>query len=61
MAITKALEVGDIVKLKSGGPIMTVIRVASPQTVQVSWFTKDLSLRVAEITINSLVPVKGGK
>lgn len=54
MAQAKALEVGDVVQLKSGGPYMTVIQVASPQTVKVSWFDDTQSLRMAEITINSL-------
>ena len=61
MAQERALEVGDVVKLKSGGPALTVIQVASPQTVKVAWFTDDKSLRVAEVTINSLVRAKAGK
>ena len=61
MSVARALEVGDVVKLNSGGPGMTIIQVASPQTVKVAWFTNDLSLRVAEVTINSLIRAKGGK
>lgn len=57
----RALEVGDVVKLNSGGPWMTIIQVASPRTVKVAWFTNDLSLRVAEVTINSLTRTRGGK
>ena len=57
----RALEVGDVVKLKSGGPLMTVLQVASPQTVKVVWFDESISLRQAEVTINSLVRTKGGK
>ena len=61
-----ALEVGDVVKLKSGGPSMTVLQVASPQTVKVVWFDSVESLRTAEVTINSLVRLRdkfprGGK
>ena len=41
----RALEVGDVVKLKSGGPLMTVLQVASPQTVKVVWFDESISLR----------------
>jgi uncharacterized protein YodC (DUF2158 family) len=57
----KALEVGDVVKLKSGGPAMTVLQVASPQTVKVVWFDPSDSLRTAEVTINSLTYAKRGK
>ena len=57
----KALEVGDVVKIKSGGPAMTVLQVASPQTVKVVWFDSSQSLRTAEVTINSLIRVKAGK
>lgn len=52
--IERALEVGDVVKIKSGGPFMTVLQVASPQTVKVVWFDQAQSLRTAEVTINSL-------
>jgi len=61
MQASRALEVGDVVKLKSGGPSMTVLQVASPQTVKVVWFDPSVSLRTAEVTINSLKRVKGGK
>ena len=57
----RALEVGDVVKLNSGGPLVTIIRVVSPQTVQIAWFDYALSLRVAEVTINSLTRTKRGK
>jgi uncharacterized protein YodC (DUF2158 family) len=52
--IERALEVGDIVRIKSGGAPMTVLQVASPQTVKVIWFDAQLSLRTAEVTINAL-------
>jgi uncharacterized protein YodC (DUF2158 family) len=32
-----AFKVGDIVKLKSGGPRMTVVD-ATPETIYVAWF-----------------------
>lgn len=55
MSVERALEVGDVVRLKSGGPLVTVLHVASPQTVKIAWFDKELSLRSAEVTINSLI------
>lgn len=61
MPAERALEVGDVVKLKSGGPLMTVLQVASPQTVKVVWFDSDVSLRTAEVTINSVTRIRGGK
>lgn len=57
----RALEVGDVVKIKSGGPAMTVLQVASPQTVKVVWFDNQQSLRTAEVTINSLILTKAGR
>lgn len=57
--IERALEVGDVVKLKSGGPAMTVLQIASPQTVKVVWFDDAATLRTAEVTINSLTRGKG--
>jgi len=32
------IEKGSTVRLKSGGPAMTVIRMQSPEEVVVSWF-----------------------
>lgn len=52
--VERALEVGDVVKLKSGGPRMTVLHIASPQTVKIVWFDSENTLRTAEVTINSL-------
>ena len=34
-------EVGDIVRLKSGGPDMTVIELASAETCICQWFRKN--------------------
>ena len=50
----RALEVGDVVRLKSSPVLMTVMQITSPQTVKVVWFDDRISLRLAEITINSL-------
>jgi len=62
MAQTQALAIGDIVKLKgNNGPQLTVINIPSPQTVQVAWFNHELALRVAEVTINAVSPVKRGR
>jgi uncharacterized protein YodC (DUF2158 family) len=54
MAEARALEVGDVVRLKSSPVLMTVMQITSPQTVKVVWFDDRISLRLAEITINSL-------
>lgn len=51
---SRALEVGDVVRLKSSPVLMTVMQITSPQTVKVVWFDERVSLRLAEITINSL-------
>lgn len=32
------MKIGDIVRLKSGGPLMTVIGVLSPEYVRGGWF-----------------------
>jgi len=34
-------KAGDLVKLKSGGPTMTVSKYASRTTVDTTWFDKD--------------------
>jgi uncharacterized protein YodC (DUF2158 family) len=60
MAKVTAIEVGDVVRLKSGGPRMTVAIIDSPQTAQVVWFENPGNLRTAKVTINSLT-TKGGK
>jgi uncharacterized protein YodC (DUF2158 family) len=34
-------KVGETVRLKSGGPLMTVVEARSDGTIFVSWFNKD--------------------
>ena len=34
-------KVGDVVRLKSGGPVMTVHRVTSEGTCECTWFVND--------------------
>jgi uncharacterized protein YodC (DUF2158 family) len=33
-----ALEIGDIVQLKSGGPVMTVVKVDGKEAVTCTWY-----------------------
>jgi hypothetical protein len=55
----KALAIGDVVRLNgTTGPALTVINIPSPQTVQVAWFNEELSLRLAEVTINAVTLLK---
>lgn len=54
-------KVGDVVKLKSGGPAMTVIEAAKPgfsgDTVSVSWFRNDGACDQARLPVLALTAV----
>lgn len=43
--MAKPFEVGDVVQLMSGGPVMTIIRIDPAQgTVVVRWFKQSLEV-----------------
>ena len=46
-----AINVGDVVQLKSGGPLMTVTRVIKASaTVETTWFTTTHEAREGSVT-----------
>ena len=47
-------NVGDTVKLKSGGPLMTVHDILSTYRVICKWFAKDASINAADFQKESL-------
>jgi len=44
-------ERGDVVRLKSGGPKMTVAAIVGDNTVKVQWFTTENYLNLEELPI----------
>ena len=57
MAKQAAFEVGNIVKLKSGGPEMTVEKVFENRTYKCQWFAGK-RLESGVFPADSLAPVK---
>lgn len=51
------MNVGDAVKLKGGGPSMTVLSMEGNQ-VECLWFTNDYQLQTAIFPIETIDPVK---
>lgn len=51
-------KIGDVVRLKSGGPKMTVDSLKGKDTVQCRWF-EDKQVRSAEFSSESLKKVEG--
>lgn len=51
------MKVGDVVKLNSGGPSMTIIAF-DEATVECLWFSSDYHLQKASFPIEILGPVK---
>jgi uncharacterized protein YodC (DUF2158 family) len=49
--------VGDLVQLKSGGPLMTIERVISG-TADVAWINNHGDVKTANLCITSLTPAK---
>lgn len=54
-----SLMVGDIVKLKSGGPLMTVIEAGDGQWVTCIWFDGDGKHNTHTFPLEALLPVQG--
>jgi uncharacterized protein YodC (DUF2158 family) len=58
--ISKPFTVGDVVKLKSGGPEMTIDYICTNTDCNCKWFNKDNDVkehRFVSTTINSLEPI----
>ena len=56
------VQVGDTVRLKSGGPIMTVIEVGelddkTYQSAACAWFVADGEARFTTFPLGALIPV----
>lgn len=51
--IARALQAGDVVRLKHGGPWMTIGSIPTPTTAKVLWFS-EAQLHTAELPINAL-------
>jgi uncharacterized protein YodC (DUF2158 family) len=54
------LQIGEVVRLKSGGPAMTVIAVgarAEPGMVECAWFDRDQTYARANFPPRALEPV----
>jgi uncharacterized protein YodC (DUF2158 family) len=41
MTTTNSFEVGNVVRLNSGSPKLTVVAIAGPENVKVSWHRDD--------------------
>jgi uncharacterized protein YodC (DUF2158 family) len=50
-------EVGDVVRLRSGGPEMTVKKVQDSGWIECMWFTKERSLGQASFPKKTVVRV----
>jgi len=50
------LSVGDVVRLKSGGPAMTITYIDDENDSVCKWFDAKLKLRGGEFAISSLEP-----
>ena len=48
--------IGDLIRLKSGGPLITVVHVAQ-KTIKAVWFPNDSSPQEAWLPIDSIVLV----
>lgn len=51
---TNILKQGDIVKLKSGGPVMTLSKIEQGNTVICQWFDNDNKLHTDRFRLESL-------
>jgi uncharacterized protein YodC (DUF2158 family) len=59
---SEALKVGDVVKLKSGGPAMTVDDFAKDdKSAYCKWFSNDTKVESAFFAVEALVPVPPAK
>lgn len=54
--MSKGVKKGDVVQLKSGGPLMTVVDVA-PAGVRVVWFDLGQNLRNDTFDVDALLVV----
>lgn len=53
------MKVGDIVRLKSGGPPMTVVHAANVEQVyQCCWFTREGKIEASDFRIDTLQILK---
>jgi len=53
------LKIGDIVILRSGGPIMTIIDVNGPDgIINVVWFTDNKELQKDAFTTTELIKIE---
>ena len=48
------IQAGDTVRLKSGGPIMTVLQADHPDTVDVSWFDDKKEVKYSSFPMHAL-------
>ena len=60
------MEIGDLVRLKSGGPQMTVVNANvsipyGPPSVRCGWFNQEGQYLRAVVPIDALKPSPGGK
>ena len=57
--MTPELKVGDVVRLRSGAPVMTIVHLGNDNYADVSYFEENLSYRVSYPCAVLVVQEKG--